>query len=221
MPTRIIRFFLYITAVILATPVTAGSPCDEPDKAGSAWELSAQTPLATIYQPVNAAGSPPAALVRIQWDRDPDLLYAIIRDYTHFADFIPNVTDSRVMAKQADRVWVYQQLHLPGPARDRHYIMVSTHSGSKPAQHRYHVEWKLSTRYPLPDAGALIPPRHFRGCWTIHAGKQGGLTASYWIELDPGGWLPRWMTRAALNYYINDLMSALHQRITPSSSARH
>jgi len=220
MHNRIVRFFLYIAAVILATPVAAGSPCDEPDNAGSAWKLSAQTPLATIYQPVNAAGSPPAALVRIRWDPDPGLLYAIIRDYEHFADFIPNVTSSRVVAKQAGRVWVYQQLHLPGPARDRHYIMVSSHNGSKPAQHRYHVEWSLSTRYSLPDSATLISPRQFRGCWTIRAGKPGGLTANYWIELDPGGWLPRWVTRAALNHYINDLMIALHQRVTSLSGTQ-
>jgi ribosome-associated toxin RatA of RatAB toxin-antitoxin module len=200
-------------AVFLVTPLSAASPCDEPDRPDTTWELSAQTSLADIYQPANEAKSPPAALVRIQWDSDPDLLYRIIWDYERFADFIPNVKSSRILAKQADRIWVYQQLYLPGPARDRHYVIVSTNIDSKPAQHHYRVEWSLSTQYPLPDAGRQVTPEHFRGCWKIGAATQRGLAASYWIELDPGGLLPRWMTQAVLTHYVTDLMNALHQRV--------
>lgn len=209
---RFIKLHLSIAAVILATPSAAASPCDEPDRPGTAWELSAQTSLAAIYKPVNEAESPPAVLVRIKWDSDPDVLYSIIWDYEHFADFIPNVKNSRLLAKQADRVWVYQQLHLPGPARDRHYVIVSSNFDSKPAQHHYRVEWNLSTQYPLPDADLQVTPEHFRGCWKIEAQTPRGLTASYWIELEPGGLLPRWVTQAALRHYVSDLMNALHQR---------
>lgn len=210
---RFIKLYLSIVAVILTTPSGAASPCDEPDRPGTAWELSAQTSLAAIYKPVNEAESPPAVLVRIKWDLDPDLLYRIIWDYEHFADFIPNVKDSHLLAKQADRVWVYQQLHLPGPARDRHYVIVSSNIDSKPTQHHYRVEWSLSTQYPLPDADLQVTPEHFRGCWKIAAETPSGLAASYWIELEPGGLLPRWMTQAALRHYVSDLMNALHQRM--------
>ncbi len=215
------KLCLSIAAIILTAPLRAASPCNEPARPGPAWELSEQTPLADIYQPVNKTGAPPAALVSIQWDADPGLLYAIIWDYEHFADYIPNVKSSRILAKQADRVWVYQQLHLPGPARDRHYIMVSSNSDSKPAQHQYRVDWSLSTQYPLPDTQHLVKPEHFRGCWNITAGKQQGLVASYWIELDPGGLLPRWMTQAALRHYIADLMNALYQRVQSASDTQH
>ena len=210
---RFIKLYLSIVAVILTTPSGAASPCDEPDRPGTAWELSAQTSLAAIYKPVNEAESPPAVLVRIKWDSDPDLLYRIIWDYEHFADFIPNVKSSRILAKQADRVWVYQQLHLPGPARDRHYVIVSSKFDSKPAQHHYRVEWNLSAQYPLPDAGRQVTPEHFRGCWKIEAETPRGLAASYWIELEPGGLLPRWVTQAALRHYVPDLMNTLHQRM--------
>ena len=196
---------------MLTMPSRAASPCDEPGRPGPAWELLEQTQLADIYQPVSKA--PPAALVKIQWDADPELLYRIIWDYEHFADYIPNVKSSRVLAKQADRVWVYQQLNLPGPARDRHYVLVSSNRESKPAQHQYRVHWNLSTQYPLPNTEHPIKPEHFRGCWGISASKQHGLVASYWVELDPGGLLPRWITQAALRHYITDLMNALHQRL--------
>lgn len=210
---RFIKLYLSIAAVILATPSAAASPCDAPDRPGTAWELSAQTSLAAIYKPVNEAESPPAVLVRIKWDSDPDVLYSIIWDYEHFADFIPNVKNSRILAKQADRVWVYQQLHLPGPARDRHYVIVSSNIDSKPVQHHYRVEWNLSTQYPLPDADMQVTPERFSGCWKIEAGTPRGLAASYWIELEPGGLLPRWVTQAALRHYVSDLMNALHQRM--------
>ncbi|GMQ88978.1 MAG: hypothetical protein BMS9Abin09_0420 [Gammaproteobacteria bacterium] len=210
---RLIKLCLPIAAIMLTTPLRAASPCNEPARPGAAWELSEQTVLANIYQPVNKTESPPAALVKIQWDADPELLYGLIWDYEHFADYIPNVKSSRILAKQADRVWVYQQLHLPGPARDRHYVIVSSNSDSKPAQHQYRVNWNLSAQYPLPDTEHQVKPEHFRGCWKITPGKQQGLVASYWIELDPGGLLPRWMTQATLRYYITDLMNALHQRL--------
>ena len=209
----LIKLSLSIAAVLLTTPLRAASPCDEPAAPGAAWELSAQTPLADIYQPAEEAGSPPSALVRIRWDADPDLLHQVIWDYERFADFIPNVKSSRILAKQADRVWVYQQLQLPGPTRDRHYVIASTDIDSKPAQQHYRVEWELSTQYPLPEADRQVTPEHFRGCWRIDAGTQHQLVASYWIELDPGGWLPRWVTQAALRHYITDLMNALHQRV--------
>jgi hypothetical protein len=218
---RLIKLFLSITATILAAPLSAASPCDEADRPGTAWELSAQTPLAAIYQPVNSTGSPPGALVRIQWDADPDLLFEIIWDYEHFADFIPNVKSSRILAKQADRVWVYQQLHLPGPARDRHYVLVSNTAQSNPLQHHYRVEWNLSTQYPLPDDDLKVTPEHFRGCWKIEAHTPRGLAASYWIELQPGGLLPRWVTQAALRHYVTDLMTALHQRLQSVPDTQH
>ncbi len=210
-----------MVAIIPITPLRAASPCNEPARPGAAWELSEQSALADIYQPVNQSESPPAALVKIQWDADPDLLYGIIWDYEHFAEYIPNVKSSRILAKQADRVWVYQRLHLPGPARDRHYVIVSSNSGSRPEQHRYRVNWNLSAQYPLPEAKHQVKPEHFRGCWEITAGKQQGLVASYWIELDPGGLLPRWITQAALPQYITDLMNALHQHLQSTAGTKH
>lgn len=204
-------------AALLVTPLRAASPCDEPARPDPVWKLSAQTSLADIYQPANETGSPPAALARIQWDSAPELLYRIIWDYKRFADFIPNVKSSRVLAKKADHVWVYQHLFLPGPARDRHYVIASTNIGSKPAQQHYRVEWNLSSQYPLPDAGRQVTPEHFRGCWRIGAATQRGLVANYWIELDPGGFIPRWMTQAALRHYTSDLMNALHQRVVQSA----
>ncbi|HHH45070.1 MAG TPA: hypothetical protein ENK49_13105 [Gammaproteobacteria bacterium] len=213
------RFFLYLAAVFLAAPAAANHPCDDTGSADGQWEPSAQTALATLYRPRNSRLTSPAALVRIQWDYTPELLYEIVQDYAHFAAFIPQVAVSRVVAKQADRVWVYQQLHLPGPASDRHYLMTSTQRGSKPALRQYRVEWQLSTRYPLPGADRLVVPRRFRGCWSIHPDGRGGLVAGYWIELDPGGWLPRWVTQAALRQYLADLMRALHQRAASLSAA--
>jgi len=218
---RFIKLYLVFAALILTTPLRAASPCDEPAGPGTAWELSAQTSLADIYQPANEAESPPSVLVRIRWDADPDLLYGIIWDYDSFTDFIPNVKSSRILAKQAGRVWVYQQLHLPGPARDRHYVIVSTNFDSKPAQHHYRVEWKLSAQYPLPDADRQVTPEHFRGCWKISEGTQRGLAASYWIELDPGGLLPHWVTQAALRHYVTDLINALHQRVQSAPDQEH
>lgn len=218
---RFISLFLFISAIFPDTPLRAASSCDFLPGPGTAWELSAQTALADIYQPAGEADSPPAVLVRIQWDSDPDLLYRIIWDYEHFADFIPNVTSSRILAKQAGHAWVYQQLNLPGPASDRHYIIVSTDVDSKPAQHHYRVEWTLSEQYPLPDAGRRLSPEHFRGCWRIDAATTRGLTASYWIELDPGGLLPHWMTQAALRHYVSDLMNALHRRMQSNPFSQH
>jgi len=210
---RLIKLYLLIVAFMPTTPLRAASPCDEPARPGATWKLSEQSALADIYQPVNESESPPAALVRIQWDADPDQLYGIIWDYDHFAEYIPNVTSSRILAKQADRVWVYQRLHMPGPARDRHYVIVSSNSDSKPEQHQYHVVWNLSAQYPLREIAHQIKPEHFRGCWKITAGEKQGLVASYWVELDPGGLLPRWVTQAALRHYITDLMNALHQHL--------
>lgn len=210
-------FWLLLTANAVAAAAETQYSCDARRPLDTSWELLRQSPDMRLYQ--RRTGSQPEAAARLRWKADPQALYELIQGYDHFADFIPNVRRSVILERADHRVWVYQQLNFPAPVRDRHYVLESTDRHSDRTVGHYRVEWQLSNRFALPADTGAVPPAAFSGCWDIRAAPGSGLEAFYYISLDPGGLLPRWMTERAMQGYLVDLMTALQRKLGAMSAA--
>ncbi len=203
---------LVLVTVLATASATAGNTCSlAADK--MLWRTVFHDEILTLYEPVNFS-DPPELAARIRWPATAEALYKLVWDYAHFREHIPNVRKSKVLHRDDKYKWVYQQLELPWPLQDRHYVMESTNIGSRPDEHDYQLEWWLSERFPLP-AAAMLQPEIFSGCWHIRGGKEGGLNGLYRITLDPGGNVPTWMTRSGMHQYVKRLMNRLHELLQP------
>lgn len=214
MITKCMKFCLVLATVFGVHPIHA-LDCVEnrkniPDKP-SGNDLSSSKSL-TVITPSSDIRSPSVA--HIIWPYKPALLYEVVREYDEFPDFVPAVEKSRVLAREANRVWVYQRLKLPLPFKDRHYVIESRSRESIAAPGHYSVDWTLSTRFgPSDPPDTAVVPEAFSGCWDILPSSAGGVDAIYAITLKPGGYIPDWAARAAVKHYLEDLMAAVRQRL--------
>jgi len=208
---------LVLVVVLLTAEASAADSCNSL-LIDPVWNKIYHSNTLTLYEPANLADSPELT-ARVNWHTSPDVLYQIIWDYAQFRKHIPGVEKSEVLQEEYGRKWVYQQLKLPAPLRNRHYVLESTNLGSQPDRHYYQVEWQLSHRFPLP-ANRLVRPTAFSGCWFIRPDKEGGLEALYHIVLDPSGNVPRWIAQRGMRQYVRRLIEHLHRLLQlPSDSS--
>ncbi len=133
---RTIVELLWLGIAFLAGPAGAGN-------ASRSWQLVKETPEGRLYHRAVADSAIPEALIATRLNAVPAAVYAVVNDYAHFSQFIPNVVESRVLRVAGSTQEVFQRLHFPGPFADRVYVMKSTGQrvGSDPNEYR--VEWQL------------------------------------------------------------------------------
>jgi ribosome-associated toxin RatA of RatAB toxin-antitoxin module len=149
------------------------------------------------------------------FDVTPDRVHTVVVDYDHFAEFIPNVSESRVVANEGDDQWVYHHLHFSGPIADRVYVIRSTNNDSRVRQPYYRVDWVLDDRsFPDIDLSAGIRPDALSGFWELRAvGNTNTTEARYAVHSDPGGLIPGWLVKKMTDRYLQQVVEAVRHRL--------
>ncbi len=182
------------------------------DAAG--WLAVATTGSGRIYHRDVEGSSLPMVMIATAFEAAPARVHAVVTGYDGFAEFIPNVLESRVLLQEGSHQWVFHHLRFPGPVADRVYVFRST--DSRPAQQSgYRVEWQLSERrFPDIDAAAGIRPRRFSGFWELQPAAHGTVTeARYAVHSDPGGSIPAWLVARMTDRYVQQVIEAVAERL--------
>jgi ribosome-associated toxin RatA of RatAB toxin-antitoxin module len=185
-------------------------------KAG--WQAVLARDGLRLYNRAVPGAAVPAALARVRIEVPPARLFAVITDYDRFAGFVPYVTSSRVVHREAGLRRVSQHLRFPGPVADRHYVIESRDSVTSSPQERWRVEWRLVPESDSPASGGTgITPNAFTGYWELTPVAGGKATdAIYSLHFDPGGALPSWLVTFAMNRYLPKVIDAVRARATGS-----
>lgn len=203
-------------AAVAETPTPAGAYEDPILKAG--WQAVAERDGLRLYNRAVPGAAVPAALVRVRIEAPPARLFEVITDYDHFAEFVPYVTRSRVVHREAGLRRVSQHLRFPGPVADRHYVIESRDIITPSPQDRWRVEWRLVPKSDSPAPGESgITPNAFTGYWELTPVASGtAADAIYSLHFDPGGALPSWLVTLAMNRYLPRVIDAVRARATGS-----
>jgi hypothetical protein len=179
------------------------------------WQAVGNTRHGQIFHRAVAGSSLPEAMIVARFAAPPARVHALVTDYGHFAEFIPNVAESRVLQQSGDKQWVFHQLHFAGPVADRAYVIESSTAASRPREHYYRVDWRLSERaFPGGEGGAGIRPRAFSGFWDLRPIADGLATeARYAVHSDPGGLIPDWLVTQVTDRYIQQVIAAVRRRL--------
>lgn len=178
------------------------------------WVPVAVTRAGRIYHRDVQASPVPMIMIATTFKAPPGRVHAVVTDYDRFAEFIPNVLESRVLTRERSHQWVFHHLHFPGPVADRVYVFMSTDSpGSE--QSGYRVEWHLSERqFPGVDVSAGIRPQRFSGFWELRPAADGAATeARYAVHSDPGGYIPAWLVARMTDRYVEQVIEAVAERL--------
>jgi hypothetical protein len=203
--------YLLATSLVLQCGI-AGASGRTPDTGG--WQQVASTTAGRIYHRDVEQSSIPMVMIETTFRAGPARVHAVVTDYDHFAAFIPNVSESRVLRRDGDAQWVFHHLHFPGPVSDRAYILKSTDVGD-PGTGGYRVEWRLAARrFPDVDLTVGIQPRVLNGFWEIRPSSDETVTAArYAVHSDPGGMIPAWLTAAMTDRYVQQVTEAVRERL--------
>ena len=161
-------------------------------------------------------GSPvDEVMIEAHFRSAPERLYALVNDYDAFADFIPDVAESRVLERHGMEQWVFHRLHFPGPVADRAYVMKSTAVVTPRPHPVWRVDWALSDRvFSGVEPAKGIHPDSLSGFWVIEpAGGTGMTNARYAVHSDPGGLLPAWLVMHMTDRYVQQVVAAVRTRL--------
>ncbi|MFQ5659846.1 MAG: SRPBCC family protein [Gammaproteobacteria bacterium] len=197
----------------------AQSPVKQQLLAGG-WRFSKQRGNVDIYRRPLAGSRFPALLAYTHMAAPATRLYTVISDYDHFADFIPSVSNSRVIKQDGTEVWVYQRLDFPALASDRHYVIHVSNDLHRAEQGDIRIAWRLDPDPSfLPEAAGAVLPRTFSGYWHLTTAASGsGTDAIYSIHVEPGGLLPGWLFAPAGESYLFDVVRAVQRRAASDNS---
>lgn len=176
------------------------------------WQALRETSEGTLYHRCGPDSAQDGIMIETTLPAAPARLYALVNDYDAFAGFIPDVAESRVVAREGAVQWVYHRLRLPSPLADRAYILESS-ARALPADWR--VAWQLSGRtFPgvIPDG--TVRPDRLSGFWEITADVDPQRSkARYAVHVEPGGHLPGWLVRRMTERYVQRVVAAIRARL--------
>jgi len=190
----------------------AGMTCGEAASPG--WVPVAVTSAGRIYHRDVEDSPLPMIMIATTFAAQPARVHAVVTDYDRFADFIPNVLESRVLARRGSDQWVFHHLRFAGPVADRVYVIRSSENQGTP-ESGYRIEWRLSQRrFATVDASAGVRPRRFSGFWELRPAADGAATeARYAVHSDPGGFIPAWLVARMTHRYVQQVIEAVRDRL--------
>jgi ribosome-associated toxin RatA of RatAB toxin-antitoxin module len=196
------------------TPTLTGDYEDPILKTG--WQAVSERDGLRLYNRAVPGAAVPAALARVRIEVPPARLFAVITDYDRFAGFVPYVTRSQVVRREAGLRRVSQHLRFPGPVADRHYVIESRDSVTSSPRERWRIEWRLVPEKNITASDETgITPNAFTGYWELTPVAGGTATdAIYSLHFDPGGALPSWLVTFAMNRYLPKVIDAVRTRAT-------
>ena len=199
---------------ILTLPV-AMTARGVPDDVQSPWRMITETAQGRLYHRVVEGSSFPEVMIVTRLEAPPSRVRAAVTDYDRFAEFIPNVAESRVLQQEGGRQWVFHRLHFGAPFADRVYVIESSEAASRPRENHYRIEWTLSARrFPALDETGGVNPRALSGFWDLRPLAHGNATeAAYAVHCDPGGFMPGWLVETMTDRYIQQVIVAVRLRI--------
>lgn len=183
------------------------------------WVPVAETGAGRIYHRDVEASPVPMVMIGAKLEAAPARVHTVVTDYDRFAEFIPHVLESRVLAREGNHQWVFQHLHFAGPVADRAYVLRSSEVKSA-AESGYRVEWRLAgRRFPAADLQAGVRPRRLSGFWELRPSAEGAATeARYALHSDPGGLIPAWLVTRMTDRYVEQVIEAVRERLLDSTT---
>jgi hypothetical protein len=144
----------------------------------------------------------------------PDKVRGVLIDYEHHVDMLERLATSRVLDRGPGWLTVYQQLSLSIISNRDYTMLVRWGADGQTLWLRFRT---ANDRGPPENDDFVRMPVH-RGCWQLKPVQRGRMTfARYQVELDLGGWLPRWMVGRNRDFEIPDLFDSIRKSLVRTS----
>ena len=184
------------------------------DPAAQGWTLVRRVGDVDLYRQPMQGSAIPTLLAHARFRAPIVNVFRVISDYDNFAEFVPMVSQSRVLQRTGRTTWVYQRLGLPLLMADRHYIIKidDWHDTATPT---IAVNWQLDeSRSRSLSSDRAVLPAAFSGFWRLETlPEQAGCDAVYAVHVEPGGAVPDWLFARGSEHYVVQVIDAVRKRL--------
>ncbi len=184
------------------------------------WRLVSEADLICVYTRKSRASGVHEILAVATIVASTAALREVISDYARYPEFMPYVQASKVLKREGNTAWVFQQLSFPFPISDRYYtIRVFSEPGAA-SGNGARISWSLSRDAESSNRGAGVPMLVNEGFWDLHPLEGGASTrVTYFIHTNPGGSLPSFAVNMANTVAVPRVMESLRARVLAGSIA--
>jgi hypothetical protein len=192
-----------ITLLLLATPALAQE---------APWKEAEKRDKLVIYTREKAGSDIREVKAIGEMDAPSAQVWKAVGDYDRYATYLPFVEQCRILSKESERVFfVYQLITTPIVAKRDFTIKITW--DPEDGSGRYRSSWIIANDRGPAENSDFVRVKINDGSWTIEpldGGKRA--RATYYLYLDVGGSIPRWIANMANTSAIPDLFKAVNER---------
>lgn len=145
-------------------------------------------------------------------DISADKVWAAVEDIEKYTEFLPYLTEVRVLkkSKNGNSIIAYHRLDPP-VVSERDYTL-TINSFPKPAKGYYYRHWfATNDKGPKPQED-YVRVEVCKGSWTISKVGENKTKMVYWLHTHPGGSIPDWIANKANSVSLPELFEAIQKR---------
>lgn len=210
-----------IIASFICLLLLAGAPTARPDdapalSADTAWAHIDDKNGVALYSRARIGSGIKEFKGTGEIDAPPQMVQKVLDDVGNYPDFMPYVTESRIVAQDGDHTTTYQRLNIPFVANRDYTVRVEHGIVTNPAGASiYRDTWETDNQDgPAPRRG-VVRVNVNEGSWVLEPSGAGGAStqATYQIYTDSGGVIPAFLANHASQVIIPRLFEALRKQV--------
>jgi hypothetical protein len=151
----------------------------------------------------------------------PPIVFKVLSDFEHYRDFMPYVTESRILEQKSTGETVTYARIAPPFVSERDYpLSVRTFGGAASKDGEFKIEWTAAPDIK-PEVKGVVRVRLNEGSWRgepVDGGKRTRLT--YTLLTNPGGLLPDFVLDLSNTIAIPKLFDSVRMRSIEEMAAR-
>ena len=184
-----------------------------PRQADKTWTLEHETNNMVVYSRAAANSVLREIIAESAIEAPPWQVLSAILDYPAYPTFMPYVVKNEIEKTHENKTWVFQQLSLPWPISDRYYTLVMSHRDDPQYENSYEIRWDLSDEKSAQQGKGMQMTLN-RGGWRLVSANAGQSTKIlYYLNVDPGGSLPKWVNNMANTVSVPKVIEAVRKRV--------
>lgn len=178
------------------------------------WEEAAKKKGITVYFRQRAGSSVSEVKAVGLVDAPPSAVWKVIRDYPNYPKQMPYVEESRVVASEEEGkvLAVYCVINAPFVDRRDYVIRVRDESDWRDGKGFMKSTWTTANELTPKPKNDVVRVKIAEGHWLLEPRENGQKTfATYYLNTDPGGSLPKWIVNRANSSAIPDVFEAVRK----------
>ena len=193
----------FLSLLYLCSPVL-GAP---------AWKQTYETKGIQVYQRESTLGDLPDFKAMGHVKASVYDVIAVLQNVNRRAEWVYRCEASKVIKRYGDfEVLLYHKTYSPWPASDRD-AAIRTQLYELEAEKKYLAHFRGVKNKLIPEKDGMIRIPQIEGYYLLQQVDAQKTHVTYFVHIDPGGYLPHWLVRMTTQDFPTETMMGLRKQV--------